>query len=201
METPLPQLEERACSHCGALIAADAQRCYLCEHDFSQVALEAPVVPAPITFSLSTLFLFMTLCAVWAGITALAWPLGILFLIVCVPALYRTRTLVADWEKRTHAPASALEKTVQFLAALAMLLICIIVSIIAAGFTSAVFLAVGRSMQWLAHEANPPWQSLFQLISGSCFWAGTLGAVAAAIACGVFMLRVLWSPSEQDGSG
>ena len=103
---PRPQsgdAELVACPHCGAGNAARRTECWLCHGALSSSKLseDASVSPAllqrypgqPVgaqTFSLSTLFLVITLIGVFLGVVAAAPGMGVLLLFVVLPAMIRT---------------------------------------------------------------------------------------------------------------
>jgi hypothetical protein len=81
-----------------------------------------PVHPSPAnfdrTFSLSTLFLWVTLAAVVLGVWRIAHGLGIFLAILSLPAAVRTIANVRSRQQQSGQPVSAAEKTFAFLGAL-----------------------------------------------------------------------------------
>jgi hypothetical protein len=81
-------------------------------------------------FSLASLILVMTLVAVCLGVLMAAPGLGILLIIVAVPALVRT-VVSGSQQKRTGAPLSLGQKVVAFLMSLGLMIAVGIAGIIA----------------------------------------------------------------------
>lgn len=81
------------CPDCGAQTPLDAQTCWMCGRLLIQLVAEPPrraVATSPVSFSLATLMLMVTLVAVGLGMFAI-WPgLGILYCLAMAPALVRT---------------------------------------------------------------------------------------------------------------
>src|SRR5882672_9411675 len=119
MPDPAPQTA--TCPDCGASLAAGQARCWLCQRKASAPSAENPYTPPrpiasgnlPAQFSLSSLFLVMTLVAVCLGVFMQAPGLGVLFGIVATPALIRTM-IAASYQRQAGAPLTALEKVGTF---------------------------------------------------------------------------------------
>lgn len=134
--TPLPS--PRHCPECGATDRLAAERCWMCGARLREPAGQAQspfaAEATSATFSLSSLFLVMTLVAVGAGVFAAAPGLGVLFLIVATPAL--VRTMVITSRQKSHGVATTpAEKFVAFLGSTGVVLL-IFLSIGAALFTA-----------------------------------------------------------------
>lgn len=84
------------CLECGAVNFTTAKKCYLCGKELTPPRPGAlpPPLPQPTrgpwTYSLSTLFLIVTLAGVCFGLIAAAPGLGILISVLVAPALVRT---------------------------------------------------------------------------------------------------------------
>jgi hypothetical protein len=137
MTTPFAS---QRCTECGAGYRPGAKRCWLCGAKLPEEPIEALVLPEAAadantaTFSLSSLFLVVTLVAVGAGIAAAAPGLGVLFVIVATPALVRT-IVVASRQKARGVVTTPTQKVVAFLASVGMVLL-VILSIGVALFTA-----------------------------------------------------------------
>ena len=91
-----------ACSQCGAANPERRKDCWLCHGALGSSKLhgDASVSPANAllphqpaatqSFSLSTLFLVITLIGVWLGVAAAAPGIGVLLLVAVLPAAVRT---------------------------------------------------------------------------------------------------------------
>ncbi|HWB11373.1 MAG TPA: hypothetical protein VG826_19240 [Pirellulales bacterium] len=143
--SPLPR-----CPECGAAYRLGGGRCWLCggrlpQHE-GQGALPRPapasrygeIIEAALvsqetaaTFSLSSLFLVMTLAAVSAGAFAAAPGLGIFFVVIAAPALIRT-IVIGSRRKRLGVATSRGEKIFNFLQSIGvmiLILVCIVVAL------------------------------------------------------------------------
>ena len=133
------------CPECGAAQVSGAEKCWLCavkltqprmaEKDWTKLRLElppevprirpsgillqspAPQPPANLgrTFSLSTLFLWITLAAVVMGVIRLAPGLGIALAVVSLPSAFLTMESVRQNLRRGKS-ATVSEKVLLFLA-------------------------------------------------------------------------------------
>lgn len=127
MSTPLQR-----CSECSADLAAEADRCWLCGADLSDdsktvstpAAVES-ISPTANTFTLSSLFLLMTLVAVGAGVVAAAPGLGVLFVILATPALIRTVAITSKQKARGAATTPG-QKIALFLSSIGLVLLVLI---------------------------------------------------------------------------
>jgi hypothetical protein len=134
----------RRCPECGAALDGREVHCWLCGHaGDGQVGAvgESPAPPRPVAgplqFSLETLFLVTTLIAVCLGTTLAAPGLGLLLVVVALPALIRT--IIAGRQARAaEVPWTAAQKIAGFVASLV-----ITAGIATAGF--AAFAAVAAS--------------------------------------------------------
>lgn len=105
------------CPECGAELATGQARCWLCERKLSEAESGNPYAsPQPagenvdFQFSLASLFLIMTLVAVGTGLFLVAPGFGVLFAVLCVPALVRT-IVAAKQQRRAGAPLTIGDKT------------------------------------------------------------------------------------------
>ena len=101
-------------------------KCWLCRRDMvlAEVVEEPRIVPPaavvnPLQFSLETLLLIVTLSAVCLGALVAAPGLGVLLLVIAVPAL--VRTCVSGIRSKQHGEKlTAVDKVMAFLASAAM---------------------------------------------------------------------------------
>ena len=105
-----------ACENCGWQSPAPVDHCPNCQglvRNIQETNIPQPTAP-PRTFSLGSLFLAITLICVGLGLT-LAFPgLGILFLLLVVPALIRTSAIAKKRHLPSH-PATAIDHLQSFL--------------------------------------------------------------------------------------
>jgi hypothetical protein len=99
------------------------------------------------TFSLSSVFLVMTLAAVAAGVLAAAPGLGILFLVIATPALARTM-VVSSQRKRLGVAMTPGAKILHFLhsTALTLVILASIVICVTAALVVALFVACANAI-------------------------------------------------------
>jgi hypothetical protein len=135
----------RVCPRCEAKIPHDAARCWLCGMSLpvERVASasrdrtpefvdEIEVVPdSAATFTLTSLFLLMTLIAVGMGLFVIAPGLGILLGMAAAPALIRT-ALVAHRRDQLGRETSPARKIALFVASVAVTVLMGIVVIVGA---------------------------------------------------------------------
>ena len=103
-----------ACPHCQAQQPSEKDRGWLCGAEFLAGVDQSPIVepkshPDRFSFSLSTLFLLMTLASVCFGLLAVAPGLGIPVCVLLVPVLVRT-TMVVRRREAAGAAVSRAEK-------------------------------------------------------------------------------------------
>jgi hypothetical protein len=118
------------CPECGAASPFRSDRCWLCGAPLGDGGGQGSTPPQLIeatskTFSLTSLFLVMTLVAVGAGVFAAAPGLGILFAIVATPALIRTVVISAKQKSRGRA-ASPGQKVAAFLGSIGVVLLVLL---------------------------------------------------------------------------
>ena len=127
----------KLCPECGANVGFQAGRCWLCHRPLeSSDIIDAEIVPPPIAsaaldhpfrqakfgqFSLETLLMVITLAAVCLGMTAAAPGMGILIMVIAVPALIRT-VMAGHQERQAGRPMSAGHKFLTFLASTGIVL-------------------------------------------------------------------------------
>ena len=125
------------CPECGANVAFQAERCWLCHRPLhASEIIDAEIIPPPIAsarlehpfrqvklgqFSLETLLMVITLAAVCLGMTAAAPGMGILIMVIAVPALIRT-VMAGHQERQAGRPMSAGHKFLTFLASTGIVL-------------------------------------------------------------------------------
>jgi hypothetical protein len=125
---PAPTVPARRCSECGAELGPNDARCWLCRRDLViEAALVEPDAPpviirppvSPLQFSLETLLLIVTLSAVCLGALVAMPGLGVLLLVIAVPALVRT-CLTGIRSKQSGGKLTATDKVMAFLASAAI---------------------------------------------------------------------------------
>jgi hypothetical protein len=120
------------CTSCGAL--AEGNRCWLCGSTSVRASQESTPVfrdeRGAHTFTLSSLFLWITLISVFLGVTVAAPGLGILLAIFSVPALVRASAAQARVEA-SGKRASAFDWLGMFLSSLGVLALIAIAGIAA----------------------------------------------------------------------
>jgi hypothetical protein len=131
------------CSGCGFFFDRSLDRCPLCgrynnsaeprsdwKPEENPYAAPAPVGP-PGTFSLATLLLVVTGLAVVFGLMTVAPGLGILLLVLMVPALVRTQAVMRRDDERSGRSATFGEKVGAFVVSLALMALIGIGAVIA----------------------------------------------------------------------
>ena len=144
-----PTYATAVCRECGAAYPLTGQKCWLCGADLPERAAltTAPRSENPFatsahrTFSLSSLFLVMTLAAVCLGVFAAAPGLGVFLAIVSTPALART-VFVASRRKESGTEMSVGQKILAFTGALGVVAVTFVTASVIAFFT-ACFAALG----------------------------------------------------------
>ncbi|HVX09657.1 MAG TPA: hypothetical protein VHC22_00510 [Pirellulales bacterium] len=133
------------------------------------------------TFSLSSLFLVITLAAVTAGAFAAAPGLGIVFAVVATPALIRA--IVVTSRRKTRGVASTRgQKVVTFLGSVGMVLL--ILSTVAISLTIALFLACTGGLIGMVASNFSGGDKSFMVgaaVGGTIGLAGTFGMVWAIL--------------------
>ena len=168
------------CPECGAVNFASATKCYLC----GRVLVPAKEgrdrrrcrrryrgrLRGPATYSLSTLFLFVTLACVCFALIAASPGLGIPVAVLVAPALVRTFVIARVQQSRGIKP-SAEKKVGDFFLSLAIMLLIVV----AAGFAfcAAFFVVCLTSLNSRGASENSI------VIFSLC--AGVVGALAAGI--------------------
>lgn len=149
MSGPQRRVPERACPECGALLPAQATECWLCRIAVAPEETEgaAPHVAGPamtgseapfaapsaahhayLQFSLASLMLTITLCAVLFGAAAVLPGLGIVLAILAAPAFIHTAVTAVRRRERGRQ-MDAMQKTVFFCGSLG----AVVVTLVAAG--------------------------------------------------------------------
>src|SRR5262245_38737788 len=124
----------RPCLDCGALNYTSATKCYLCGEELTPALPGTPPpLPTPLpletrgpaTFSLSTLFLIVTLAGVCFGLIAAAPGLGIPVTVLVVPAMIRTLAETRQQQRLGERPTTE-HKIGNFFESLAVILAVIV---------------------------------------------------------------------------
>ena len=170
------------CPECGAASPCRSDRCWLCgaalpvEAGSPGTTATTAAEAVAKTFSLSSLFLVMTLVAVGAGVFAAAPGLGILFVILATPALVRTM-VVTSRQKTSGIATTPSQKIAAFLGSVGVVLL-VILSIGVALFTACWTACAGGAVMSAAGQQ-----------------ATIAGAVAGGIvglALSGWVLRLIW---------
>lgn len=175
--------QSRKCPECDAENSPLAGCCWLCGASFAAKATEASAEPQPpgeaptsTTFSLSTLFLVMTLAAVAAGAFAAAPGLGIVFLVVATPALVRTMVVTTRQQTASGAAITPGKKVIGFFGSVGVVL-ALIVSI-----QVALFIAC-----WAGIASG----AAFSLFGESAMIVGGVGGgLSGLVVCGWILIQI-----------
>lgn len=206
----------KRCPRCGAALGLRADLCWLCGAGVGERAGQpasgasaAEVIDATLvsqetaaTFSLTSLFLVMTLAAVAAGAFAAAPGLGILFLVVATPALARTM-IITTRQKTSGVSSTPFQKIVSFIGSIG-LVVLVLTSVVTALF-SACLAALGAPLVLMSEATG--WKkvkfavailalgalalsSVFSilLIRRRRYWGGALSLLSA----GAGLLLIWW---------
>jgi hypothetical protein len=180
-------------------MAPDAQQCGLCWHHPVDVAIESAVVPVPsheLTFSLRTLFLFTTLCAVCACAAAVSPALGVALTAFSVPAVIRTGRVATNFQRVTTETMPAAELAVEFLISLVASVTIPAVTIIAGLFTAFFVWFIGTAV--LMAGPVPTDGGVYRSFLVVAMWLDTLTGFAAGFYIGYRtykMMSVIWECS------
>ena len=183
----------RRCCECGAELSANDERCWLCRRDLvidaevveTQPAAGASLRGAPLQFSLETLLLIVTLSAVCLGALVAAPGLGVLLLVIAVPALVRT-CLSGMQAKKQGGKLTATDKVMAFLASVAITW----AALVAAGM--AFFTACTASLATGIAIGNVAGNSIDPALGNVLLWSAVAlcGAVSIAAFVGMFWLTL-----------
>ena len=148
----------------------------------------------PRQFSIATLLLVTTLIGVSLGLFRVSPALGVLSLVLIIPAVIRT-TLLARRERFFGGRMTAAEKVAVFLGSLVVAFLCLAATVIAGGAACTVcILSGGAASLMIGLEANN-----VPAANGAMALFGTLAFVATLLA-GAYTLwktfLVTWPPRE-----
>jgi hypothetical protein len=180
------------CPECGAELRPGDGRCWLCRRDLAVDAevVEPPPVTAaaraPLQFSLETLLLIVTLSAVCLGALVAAPGLGVLLLVVAVPALVRTCLTGANL-KRQKGKLTAADKVMAFVASAAITWAALTAAAMAF-FTACTISVLGAC----AVEGTTGSSSIGQTMQNVLLWSAIIFCAATSIAAFVGMFWVTW---------
>lgn len=175
------------CQECGAELALGDLECWLCHGPRvidAEIVSEPPAAgQLPLQFSLETLLLVVTLSAVCLGALVAAPGLGVLLLIVAIPALVRT-CLTGMTAKQQHAKLTAKDKVLAFLASAAITW----AALAAAGM--AFFAACTVSLLTGAAVGQAAGNSIDSTLGNVLIWTAVAfcGTVSVAAFAGMFWL-------------
>jgi hypothetical protein len=180
MEAPTPPAIP--CPHCGALNHPDAKSCAACDRSLAR-PIGSGAVPAPPagrealerrTIHLNSIMLLIALIAVCLGVLREFPGLGVLLVVLVVPALVRTFTGAAR-RKALGTPMSWDQKLITFTASVGIVALIGLAASIA-------FVAVCFPIGVLSINAGGMYGIYFALIAG----------LAAGISVLVMLGRTLW---------
>jgi hypothetical protein len=123
------------CLECGAPNFPGSARCFLCGQDLKAIrqGVKPPPLPptrGPMTYSLSTLFLIVTVAGICFGLIAIAPGLGIPIAVLLVPALFRTFE-ISSYRRARGERLTWEDKIGSFLATLVGILLLIVAGLAA----------------------------------------------------------------------
>lgn len=147
-----------------------------------------PPVPMQRTFTLSSLFLVMTLIAVCLGVAVQLPGLGIPLAILCTPALIRTMLIRARRRAKGRSMTAG-EKVLVFLGSLA------VVTTIAVAAGGA-FVAVCFSLGLAGFSVSLGGSSSTRL-GAALFIAGWVLGIGLGLTVGFFLVRWLWKRKDE----
>jgi hypothetical protein len=207
---PLPQqpspppasTESVQCGECGALLG-DRDVCWLCG---APVVVSAELVHPPgvspfvpdweqkrrasaSQFSLESLMLVITLISVCLGMIVAAPGIGLLVVIVAVPALVRT-LVVGRYRKEAASPLNLGEKVMAFLASTG-----IIIGIMLAGLIAYWVACIGTCFAVLGVAQTATEQSSAE------FWAVSVSIVTGAIVAIAVVGWLIWQSLPRRPKG
>ncbi|HZN35907.1 MAG TPA: hypothetical protein VFB80_18890 [Pirellulaceae bacterium] len=181
------------CPECGAELRPGDGRCWLCRRDLAvdaEVVDPAPAAAAakaaPLQFSLETLLLIVTLSAVCLGALVAAPGLGVLLLVVAVPALVRT-CLTGSSFKQKSGKLTAADKVLAFVASAAITWAALMAAAMAF-FTACTISVLGACAVGSAGGSSAIDQSLQTVL----LWIAIIFCAATSIAAFVGMFWVTW---------
>lgn len=184
----------RPCPECGAELRPGDARCWLCRRDLVVDAeivepVPPPVVtarPAPLQFSLETLLLIVTLSAVCLGALVAAPGLGVLLLVVAVPALVRT-CLTGSQFKQKSGKLTAGDKVMAFVASAAITWAALTAAAMAF-FTACTVSVLGACAVGSTTGAS----AIDQSVQNIFLWGAIVFCAAASIAAFAGMFWITW---------
>jgi hypothetical protein len=183
MNAPMPELVN--CPHCGVKNPAIEERCQECGRPLA--VFIGP--PAKVRrFGLGALMLLIAEIAVCLAVLRALPGLGILMLLILVPA--HVRTLVAVARRKADDRPMTWEETLRaFFGSMALILLIGVAAGIAFGTTcfAGFWGGYGLRSLWSANSNDP--------LGWGFFFGVSLGSVAA-FAVGVLLLRRLWEPKD-----
>jgi hypothetical protein len=185
----------RPCLDCGALNYTSATKCYLCGEELTPALpgtpppLPTPLpleTRGPLTYSLSTLFLIVTLAGVCFGLIAAAPGLGIPVTVLVIPAMIRTLAETRQQQRLGERPRTE-DKIGNFFVSLAVMF-AVIVAAGVAFFTACS--AIGFGLGTLTRFDSPAFGVVVFLALGS--------GLFAAVFVTVLILRRTWPRRDKN---
>ena len=197
MESSQPGARPAVCLDCRATLPLGSDRCWLCgwkvgdpvtpgKKPATQAASDSNPYSSPApdnlnrTFSLSTLFLWVTLACVVMGVVRIAPGVGIALAIICLPAGLRTITAVHRRQRRTGQTMTVGEKLTTF--CIFLFLAFAITTAIAVAFTVTCF-PIGA----IGFESKQ---------DGTYFVVAVIVGTLVAGALGFYLFRAMWRGKE-----
>lgn len=182
--------QTRTCSDCGATLPETADSCWLCKRSvvegqspFSEEPISSIERRAAFQFSIATMMMLVTLCAVIMGAFSVSPGLGIALAVLAAPAWLRT-CMVAARRRGRGRPMTAQEKMWAFGGSL--------------GVVAAIVIAAGIAFYatcWAGFFGGAAVSSLWSEDYGPIGW-GLFTGVGLGVAGGIYvgrrMIRRFW---------
>lgn len=181
------------CPGCGAENDPGRASCWLCAEPVglgpgapSAPTALVPPVPLQRTFTLSSLFLVMTLIAVCLGVAVQVPGLGIPLAILCTPALIRTM-LIRSRRRAKGRSMTAGDKVLAFLGSLAVVTT---IAVAAGGAFVAVCFSLGLASFSISLNGSNDWGIALMI-------AGWVLGIGIGLTVGFFLVRWLWKRKDE----
>ncbi len=197
MDSPTKDIPIAACPHCGGQSDASLQQCAVCGCELASPKLFSHAgpwaQPEPLTMSLRTLFLLMTLCAMWATAAALNPLVGVVLVLLSLPAIWRTRGFATDWYRRYGISMPPVDIAMDFVLSLMIVIMCLTcVCTVFAGSFMFLGLVFYVPLTAVALEFGPDWASVWEIPAIIFTVASALAALAVGLWVGYVITREVW---------